>query len=62
MSKAFPTEKDNIIDQMDDDYKLSLTDEEHDSLSKMTKAHLFLVTALLSRAIRKREEDKDCPE
>lgn len=56
MSATFPTDKDNVIDQLDETYRLELTDEEADRLRKMTQAELLLVTALFARASRKRRE------
>lgn len=52
MSKSFPTQKDEIINDLDDMYGLQLTDEEYGRMRKMTEAELFLITALFSRARR----------
>lgn len=52
MSVAFPTDKDRVIDDMDDTYGLRLTDEEHGTLRRLTTSELFLVTALLARATK----------
>jgi len=49
MSIAFPTDKDRIIDELDDRYDLQLSDEEYECLRKLTKADLFTLTLLLSR-------------
>lgn len=58
MSKVFPTDKDHIIDDMDDRHGLKLTDEEYDSLRQLTAQQLFLVTMLLLRA-RETEHSRD---
>jgi len=52
MSKVFPSDKDHIIDDLDDDYGLELTEEEYDKLRKMTAQQLFFITQLFSRAIK----------
>lgn len=52
MSKLFPTEKDNIIDDFDEQFKLELTDDEYDRLRKMSAADLFLLTILFLRALK----------
>lgn len=52
MSKAFPTDKDHTIDDMDETFKLSLTEQEYDSLRRLTDHELLLVTALMHRAVR----------
>lgn len=54
MSKNFPTDKDIIIDDLDGQYVLNLTDEEHGRLRKMTAADLFLVTMIVARAVKSR--------
>lgn len=50
MSKSFPTDKDNIIDELDNRYTLNLSDEEYERLRKFTKGDLFLLTVLFARA------------
>lgn len=50
------TEKDNIIDDMDEVYSLDLSDEEYKSLRCLTRAQLLLVTLLLARSHKTREE------
>lgn len=52
MSKAFPTDKDHIIDHLDENYHLQLTDEECARLRRFTSADLFLITMLVTRAVR----------
>lgn len=52
MSVVFPTDKDNIIDELDDTYELELTDQEYDRLRVMTIGELYLVTGLFARAAR----------
>ena len=56
---AFPTPKDEVIDDLDDRYGLNLTDEEADRLRKMTVADLFLVTMIVARAIRAHQEKQE---
>ena len=62
MSKAFPTNKDNIIDDIDDEYLAgSLSEEQYDRLRQLSRSDLLLITILLARAqklapLRKREE------
>jgi len=56
MSQNFPTDKDNIINDLEDEYDLDLTDQEYDSLRKLTKSELYLITLLMSRAVRKAKE------
>jgi hypothetical protein len=46
------TPKDKIIDDMDDSFGLSLTDDEHDRLRKLTESELMFVTVLLARAVK----------
>lgn len=59
MSRVLPTQKDGIIDDMDEAFELALTDSEYERLRRLTQADLFLVTLLLSRATRKaREKDE----
>jgi len=53
MSKIFPNNKDNIIDDLDDEYNLNLSDEEYDRLRKITEAQLLLFAVLLARAKKK---------
>lgn len=50
MSKLFPSDKDHIIDELDDRYELHLTDEETERLRRLTAQQLFFVTELMSRA------------
>lgn len=50
MSKAFPTDKDNIIDELDDAHHLSLSEEEYDTLRKLTQVQLFTLATLFARA------------
>lgn len=57
MSQTFPANKDNIIDDMDDAYGLSLSDEEYARLRKLTESELLLVTILLSRAVKHIEKE-----
>lgn len=52
MSKIIPTNKDHIIDDMDDQYQLSLTEDEYDRLRKLTEAELLFVVLLLARATK----------
>jgi hypothetical protein len=56
MSKTFLTDKDHIINELDDSYKLELTDEEYDHLRKLTNSQLLLVAAIMARATRKAKE------
>ena len=58
MSNAFPTDKDHIVNDLDEKYELELTDEEADRLRKLTSGELFLVTALFARGARKLMEKK----
>lgn len=50
MSRTFPSNKDHIIDELDDKFKLKLSDEEYDRLRKLTEAQLYLLTILFSRS------------
>lgn len=52
MSNIFPRDKDHIIDDLDDKYHLELLDEEVKSLRKLTQQQLFLITLLISKAVR----------
>lgn len=52
MSQTFPRDKDHIIDEMDEHYGLELTDEQARDLRVMTAQQLFLVTILISKAVR----------
>lgn len=52
VSKSFPTDKDNIIDDLENSYDLDLSEEEYDRLRQLTQAELFLVTMLMARAIK----------
>ena len=56
MSKTFPNNKDHIIDELDDDYDLNLSEEEYDRLRKQTEAQLFLFAVLLARATKNKKE------
>lgn len=50
MSKAFPTDKDDVIDALDDVFDLKLTEEEFACLRLMRLQDLLLLTSLFSRA------------
>jgi hypothetical protein len=52
MSKVFPREKDNIIDDLDEMYDLDLDDEQADRLRAMTAQQLLLITSLIARSVR----------
>ncbi len=52
MSKAFPTDKDTIIDDLEDQYDLSLSEEEYERLRKMTISELLLIAILLARSAK----------
>ena len=56
MSKIFPTNKDHIIDDLDDQYDLKLSDEEYERLRHLTQADLFLLTALIARSMKNKEK------
>lgn len=49
MSKNFTTNKDHIINELDERYNLSLSDDEYDRLRKLTESELLLFAMLLSR-------------
>lgn len=57
MSKVFPNEKDNVIDDLDERYVLDLTDEEYDRLRGLRTQDLLLFTVLLSRARKAKATD-----
>lgn len=50
MSKSFPTDKDHILDKLDDD--VGISEEEYDSLRLLTKSQLLLLSVIVGRAIR----------
>lgn len=52
MSKEFPTDKDRIIDDLDDQHGLNLTDNEFEELRQLTSSKLFLIAMLMSRAMK----------
>jgi hypothetical protein len=49
VSKVFPRDKDLVIDELDDDYKLNLSEEEYERLRQLTLADLFFLTQLFAR-------------
>lgn len=55
MSKLFPTDKDEILNDLVDEYEIELTDEEYDRLRELTTSQLLLVTILAARIHRKKE-------
>lgn len=57
MSVVFPTDKDHVIDELDDVYKLELTDEEYERLRRLTNSELLLVAVLFGRARRNANRD-----
>ena len=62
MSRNFPTDKDHIIDDMDERYGLRLSDEEYERLRKLTDAQLLLVMLLLARRERRPQPCPRCGE
>lgn len=60
--RVIPTEKDNIIDDMDEKYGLDLDDEKYERLRRLSASDLLLVTLLLERSrkhtIRKQAEEE----
>ena len=53
MGKAFPTNKDNIIDDIDDTYLgESLSEEEYNRLRRLSESNLLLITILMARTRR----------
>lgn len=59
MSVAFPTDKDHIINELEDEYELGLTEEEYQRLRKLTAADLLLVTMLFSRSRKNRKTQEE---
>lgn len=59
MSVAFPQNKDLILDELEDDNGLSLSDEEYARLRKIPAADLFLLQKLFARAKRYWQEQAD---
>lgn len=53
MSVLFPTDKDNVIDELDDIYELELTEQESKQMRGLTLSELYLVTVLFARARRR---------
>jgi hypothetical protein len=53
MSVAFPTDKDAIIDELEDAHDLELTEQESVALRKMTTGQLLMLAVLFARARRK---------
>ena len=52
MSAAFPTRKDELIDDLEAKHALGLSEEEYGRLRRLTEAELLLVGVLLARARR----------
>jgi hypothetical protein len=52
MSKAFPTDKDHVLNELDDAFGLNLTDGEYAELRQLTLSKLFLITMLMSRVMK----------
>lgn len=58
MSKLFPTNKDHIIDELDEKFHLHLKDQEFDDLRKLTESQLLLITSLFYRAQKQKDSDE----
>jgi len=52
VSAAFPTDKDECINELDDKYELVLSEEEYERLRRLTLNELYLITVLFARALR----------
>lgn len=55
MSKTFLTNRDHIINDLEDEYDLNLSEEEYDRLRKITEGQLLLFAVLLARAIKNKK-------
>lgn len=53
MSVVFPTEKDELIDELEETYELGLTEQESKELRRLTNSQLLFVTLLFARAARR---------
>ena len=58
MSKAFPTQKDKLIEDLDDEYGLDLSEDDFERLRKLTEPQLMLVARLLFKASRTEEPEE----
>ena len=52
-----PTDKDDVIDDLEEQHGLQLTEEEHGRLRRLTRGDLLLLAVLFARAARWYKEE-----
>jgi hypothetical protein len=57
MGRVRQLQKDNLINEIDDKYELNLSDEDYESLRRLSTADIFFIDKLINRALKNKEKD-----